>query len=135
MKANNAKADRREYPRFAKLLELALKTPDGTDVVARSINLSRNGAYCEVNAPIPVMTALSVRIELPGPVRTKAAACVECRGVVVRSEKRPANDRNRYNIAIFFNFITQAAMAKFAQCFEPTGRSPAGTALRLPLDD
>ena len=115
--------------------DVALRTPQGADVVARTVNISRNGAYCRASAPIPLMTALHVRIELPGPGQSKVVECVECGGVVVRAQKRtsvPADEPHPYEIAIFFNRMSEASAAKLARFLHDAG--PA-LGVDLPLED
>ena len=65
MKRKCSGVERRTHRRFKKSLSFQVRTPRSGDVVARSINLSRNGVYCRVPTPIPVMTSLSVRFALP----------------------------------------------------------------------
>lgn len=116
-------------------MDVALRTPQGADVVARTVNISRNGAYCRASAPIPIMTALRVRIELPAAGQSSVMECVECGGVVVRAEKKtaaPADERHPYEIAIFFNRMSEAAAAKLARFLHSSG--PA-LAVDLPVED
>ena len=80
--------ERRKHPRFAKAIDVHLRPPSREALVARSIDLSRNGAYCRVSEPIPVMTNLQVVFELPPGGRRKAADHVECQGVVVFQKGR-----------------------------------------------
>jgi hypothetical protein len=124
--------ERRKYPRFSKRMQFRLKSPDG-DITARSINLSRNGVYCWVPAPVPVMTKLNVHLEMPCVGRKPHSASVECGGVVVRSERpaKPARRNPGYHIAIFFNRVNEVAMARFAKFFEKPASRPISVSLPL----
>jgi hypothetical protein len=94
--------DRKKYPRKTKRLFLDL-TPDNSDtIVGDSINLSCNGAYCQVPKHIAAMTKLKVVIELPS--EDDEVDNIECNGVVVRAEGNPPNS-DLYNLAIYFNEI------------------------------
>jgi hypothetical protein len=134
MKPKPEGKERRKCQRFDRVVDLAVSVNGKADYVGRSINLSCNGAYCAVSQPIPVMTALHVRIQLPGAGRSHAIECVECGGVVVRSEPSHGNGgKHPYHVAIFFNHISQAAVAKFARFFEQPPLDSDKTSIRLPL--
>ena len=71
----------------------------GYDIEARTVNISANGAMCRLERDIPVMTQLSVGLELPSAKRVCA------KGVVVRSQKDLGS--SCYLIAIYFNEIRE----------------------------
>ena len=94
--------DRRKYPRKSRRLPLDLTTDDSNTIVGDSINLSCNGAYCQVPKHIATMTKLKVVIALPS--EDDEADNIECSGVVVRAEGYPPNS-DLYHLAIYFNEI------------------------------
>jgi hypothetical protein len=120
MKRSRSEDERRKHQRFDKSLNFQLHSCGGGDVVARSINLSRNGVYCRVPTPIPVMTSLNVRFALPNGSRRKSPEWFECGGIVVRVEEAPVPRKKQpgYNVAIFFNKVNGNALARFASLFE-----------------
>ncbi len=129
--------ERRKHRRYQRQMDLALKSASGEDLAVRTINISRSGAYCESPVAIPVMTRLHVRIELPGPGRSACVDCVECGGVVVRSEEKPgdkAPDARPYRLAIFFDRMSEVAAARFARFLEPDA-SGEGIGVELPLEE
>ncbi|MDP8211866.1 MAG: PilZ domain-containing protein [Candidatus Zapsychrus exili] len=97
--------ERRRDPRLDDNIPIKLSQEDG-DVVTETGNISRSGAYCRVNKYIEPMTKLKVSLIVPirksGKEVTKK---ISCNGVVVRTESRAEKDS--YNIAIFFNDISQ----------------------------
>jgi len=104
--------ERRRYPRIKKELALKIITA-GYDFVTQTKDLSCIGAYCYVDKYIPPMTKLSVMILLPSePEEKNAALKVQCKGVVVRTDSNPPTG---FNIAIFFNAISQRNKDKISQ--------------------
>ncbi|MCA9400345.1 MAG: PilZ domain-containing protein [Candidatus Omnitrophica bacterium] len=97
--------ERRRDPRLENNIPLKIKL-DGGDVVTETVNISRSGAYCRVTEYIEPMTKLDIHLLLPvrknGKDVTKKVAC---QGVVVRVE--PVDQTTNFNIAVFFNDITQ----------------------------
>lgn len=107
-------SERRRYPRITKELPLKIKT-DNYDLVTQTKNISCIGAYCFVNKYIPPMTKISVVIVLSLKSKSKAKTTtkkVQCKGVVVRTEENPPQG---YNIAIYFNEISQREKNKVAK--------------------
>ncbi len=78
--------ERREHPRLTSNIPVKLFCGD-RDTVTETKNVSRTGAYCQVNKYIEPMTKLKVCLLLPfkrnGKVITKKVLCA---GVVVRAE-------------------------------------------------
>ena len=104
--------ERRRYPRIKKELPLKIRG-QGYDFVTQTKDLSCIGAYCYVNKYIPPMTKLSVMMLLPSESEEKNAALkVQCKGVVVRTDPNPPTG---FNIAIFFNDISQRNKDKISQ--------------------
>lgn len=94
--------DRRLSPRLANSIPLKIKSDAGVDFVTETVNISRSGAYCQVDSFIEPMTKIKLNLLIPG--RRGAGKKVACGGVVVRTE--PAQDDQRYRVAIFFNDIS-----------------------------
>ena len=102
--------ERRRYPRVAKSLAIKLKDREA-DFVTETKNVSCIGAYCTVNAYVPVLTKLRITLVLPKGRDVKASKPINCEGTVVRVEKCPPGiEANRYNIAIYFNQISKGDM-------------------------
>lgn len=75
------------------------------DIVTETLNISRSGAYCQVNERVELMTKLKVQILLPSRKNQKRSKTIHCQGVVVRVE--PAAHNGRFDVAIFFSEIAQ----------------------------
>jgi len=103
-------SERRRYPRVAKSLAIKLKDKEA-DFVTETKNVSCIGAYCTVNAYVPVLTKLRITLILPKCRDVKASKPISCEGTVVRVEKcPPGTESNQYNIAIYFNQISKGDM-------------------------
>lgn len=100
---HNSPEEKRKHPRLEKNIPLKLSYDD-SDIVTETHNLSRSGAYCQVDKYIEPMTKLKIHLLLPfnknGKVLTKK---VSCHGIVVRTES--AKGRDTFNVAIYFNDI------------------------------
>ena len=72
------------------------------ETTAQTINISLTGALCIVDKNIPVMTQLAVALTLTES-GAKRGKTLHMKGVVVRREKDPAQER--YFIAIYFSDI------------------------------
>lgn len=100
--------ERRKKPRANANFDLHLEFP-GQAGSARVRDISGSGVRCESDRPVPMMTLVQMRIQLPGGGASVPREIV-CRGAVVRSEPisraGPANAAQRsgtpYDIAIFF---------------------------------
>ena len=98
--------DRRQHPRLANNIPLKISREDGKDLVTKTVNISKAGAYCQVDHFIEPMTKLKLSLLIPQKKSGKTTSKkVVCGGVIVRTEPDTAPDK--YNIAIFFNDITQ----------------------------
>lgn len=102
--------ERRRYPRVKQVLPLNLAI-DGYDISTTTKDLSCIGAYCHVDRYIPPFTKILVRLSLPIFDKKDNNCIVECKGVVVRTEDQPQG----FNIAIFFNEITESQKNKIAK--------------------
>ena len=98
-------SERRCDPRLANDVPLKIFHDDG-DIVTKTANISRSGAYCRVTKYIAPMTKLKVSLLLPVKKNGKnSSKRITCQGAVVRTERIPTEDA--YNVAIFFNDISQ----------------------------
>jgi len=98
-------SERRRDPRLDNNVPVKI-CQDGGDIVTETRNISRSGAYCQVNRYIEPMTKMKVYLLLStrknGEMTSKK---VSCEGIIVRAE--PALKKDQYNVAIFFNDISQ----------------------------
>jgi len=119
MKKKNTRVEHRRYPRLDEHLQLRLRAED-FDVVAKTINLSCLGAYCQLNKHIPLMTSLKIAFALPYGDQENNFDYVECNGVVVRVEEvlSESNVDSVFNTAIYFNEIEESEKEKIANFFE-----------------
>lgn len=102
--AEYAGNERRKGQRALAHIPVRIAQEDG-DIVTETLNISRSGAYCQVNERVELMTKLKVQILLPSRKNQKRSKTIHCQGVVVRCE--PAAHNGRFDVAIFFNEIAQ----------------------------
>ena len=119
MKKKNTHVEHRRYPRLDERLQLRLRA-ENFDVVAKTINLSCLGAYCQLNKHIPLMTSLKIAFALPYGDQENEFDYVECNGVVVRVEEvlSESNMDSVFNTAIYFNEIEESEKEKIVNFFE-----------------
>ncbi len=119
MKLKHIGTEPRKHPRINERIQFKLKTND-FHIVTESINLSCIGAYCQVNKYIPLMTGLDIVMALPRSDEEDEFEHIKCNGSVVRVEKVSfdANERNAYNIAIYFSEIEDSEKQKIENFFE-----------------
>lgn len=109
--------ERRDHPRIETVLPLNIKTAD-FDIATSTKNISCVGAYCEVDKYLAPMTKLDIVLVLND--RNKNTK-VKCQGVVVRSEPQEYNEKQeKYNIAIYFNYITDPEKQKITKFIKNT---------------
>ena len=110
MKAKGS--ERRQYPRIDQKLPIKIAA-DGYDFMTSTRNVSCVGAYCHLDKYIPPFTKIAVKLSLPVMSQGKMQNIeVGCNGVIVRSE----DEKNGgFNIAVFFNHITESQRKKIAQ--------------------
>ncbi|VAX37563.1 hypothetical protein MNBD_UNCLBAC01-1950 [hydrothermal vent metagenome] len=97
--------ERRESSRFDGNIPLKICEEHG-DIVTETQNVSRSGAYCQVNRYLEPMTKMKICLMLPMRNNGRnSSKKVSCEGVVIRTEEIP--ESNQYNVAIFFNNISQ----------------------------
>ena len=117
--AEYAGNEKRKGQRALAHIPVRIVQEDG-DIVTATLNISRSGAYCQVNERVELMTKLKVQILLPPPrghmfpegnslsaarKNQKRSKTIHCQGVVVRVE--PASHNGCFDVAIFFNEIAQ----------------------------
>lgn len=106
------KTERRKYPRLEKRVPVNI-VANGYDFITTTQNVSCVGAYCHVAKYIPPFTKIMVKISLPIKNPNERKDCeLECKGVVVRTEDEKGGG---FNIAIFFNSITNSQREKISQ--------------------
>jgi len=99
--------DRRRQPRTSKQVPLSLKDAD-PGILNKVENISSSGVLCHTAKKLPLMSrvAMKIAIEMPDAF-SDVVASVACEGVVVRSEKRPDEENNGYETAIFFTRMSE----------------------------
>jgi len=115
MQDNKTVAERRSHPRIVKSLPLKLGF-GGADFVTQTKNISGSGALCEIDCNIDLFTKLKITLLVPLKENIHAnnkVSKISCEGVVVRKDVIPHT--NKFNIAIFFNRISKAAVDKIYQ--------------------
>ncbi len=97
--------ERRKDIRLENNIPVKICQEDG-DFVAETQNISRSGAYCQIDRHIEPMTKLKIHLLLTSSeTGNKSTRKISCEGVVVRSE--PVIDGDGYHLAIFFSNITK----------------------------
>jgi hypothetical protein len=69
----------------------------GPGVLNHVDNISANGVLCHTVKPVPLMTRLSIALDLPDPINTR----IDAEGVVVRCDPDPQGD-DQFRVAILF---------------------------------
>jgi hypothetical protein len=95
-------AERRRWPRARIDLPITVALEGGT-AEARLRDLSRAGVCFYLDRPIPLMTVLELRLELPVEGGQRR---IQGRGAVVRSEKISAH-LDHYEVAVFLHEIAE----------------------------
>lgn len=75
----------------------------GYEIQARTINISLVGALCIVQQDIPMLTQLSIAMQLPGNKAPDKPKWIQAKGVIVRKEK--SEDASSTQLAIYFSDI------------------------------
>lgn len=97
--------EKRKDPRLENNIPVKICQEDG-DIVTETANISRSGVYCRIDRYIEPMSRMQVHLLLPVVKSGKSTSKkITCQGVVVRTE--PTDKREVFNIAIFFNNISQ----------------------------
>ena len=118
------RSERRIEPRAVSRVALVLDHA-AEELSAATENISASGAYCTVGRFIPLMTKLRVRLELPS---GRASRAIHCQGVVVRIEPPQETPRQqRYQVAVFFNDLSDRDRTHLAQYVQQHLQSPASS--------
>ena len=94
-------AERRRYPRSRRAMPQIVQD-DGPGVLNHVDNISANGVLCHTVKPIPLMTKMSIALDLPKPADRR----IECEGVVVRCEPHDVGD-DHFKVAILYTKISE----------------------------
>ncbi len=106
------KAEKRLHPRLQHRLSIKVAV-NGYDFASSTQNVSSVGTYCHIKKYMPPFTRVMVNLTLPIIAGNRKKECnFECKGVVVRTEDEKDGG---FNIAIFFNQITQAQRKTISQ--------------------
>ena len=92
--------ERRRYPRSHKSFP-GIRDESGPGVLNHVDNISGSGVSCHTVKPVPLMTKLSVVIELPKPHERR----VEAEGIVVRCDPHEMGD-DHFRMAILFTKVS-----------------------------
>ncbi|MBI4556287.1 MAG: PilZ domain-containing protein [Candidatus Hydrogenedentes bacterium] len=96
---HNGGDERRRYPRSRRGIP-AVVDHSGPGVLNHVDNISGNGILCHTVKPIPVMTKMSIALELPPPNGSR----IECEGIVIRCEPHDQGD-DHFKVAILYTKI------------------------------
>lgn len=92
--------ERRRYPRSRRGFPVIDES--GPGVLNHVDNISANGVLCHTIKPIPLMTRLSMVLELPKP----RARRVDCEGIVVRCDPHDQGD-DHFKVAILYTKMSR----------------------------
>lgn len=108
----NTRDERRLHPRIEQKLPFNVAA-NGYDFNTSTQNVSCVGAYCHIDKYVPPFTKVMVKLNLPIAKKvSNKISSVECKGVIVRTED---DEKNGFNIAIFFNDIREEQKKKISQ--------------------
>jgi hypothetical protein len=93
--------ERRRYPRSRRTIEGSFQE-NGPGLLNHIDNISANGVLCHTVRPIPLMTKLSIALELPRPSEKR----IECEGIVVRCEPHERGE-DRFKVAIIYTKLAE----------------------------
>lgn len=110
MQHNKHTTEKRRHLRIKKNLAIKIKNID-FDIVTETKNISCAGAYCEIDRYLAPLTKIKTRLLIPSNTKQKHMT-VDCEGVVVRIERNDHDLEERYSIAIYFENIHKADIAK-----------------------
>jgi len=91
--------ERRRYARSRQGFPVVVDN-GGPGVLNHIDNISANGVLCHTVKPIPLMTRMSIAIELPRPHNRR----IECEGIVVRCDPHEVGD-DHFKVAILYSKI------------------------------
>lgn len=93
--------ERRRYPRSRRTVT-AVADDAGPGVLNHIDNISASGILCHTVKPVPLMTRMSMVLDLPKPFDRR----LECEGVVVRCEPDERGDDN-FVVAILYTKMSE----------------------------
>lgn len=93
--------ERRRYPRSRRGFPMIVDEA-GPGVLNHVDNISGNGVLCHTLKPIPLMTKLSMVLQLPKPETRR----IECEGIVVRCEPHEQGD-DHFKVAILYTKMSE----------------------------
>lgn len=93
--------ERRRYARSRRGFP-AIVDNGGPGVLNHIDNISANGVLCHTVKPIPLMTKMSIALELPKPRKRR----IECEGIVVRCDPHDQGD-DHFKVAILYSRISE----------------------------
>jgi hypothetical protein len=103
-----AQVERRGSIRIPAKLAMEIKISDVDTAKVESVNVSANGVYFTSQKYIPVLTRLSITLDLPADAKGGRGGTVVCNGVVVRTEpEQESPAQSEYNIACYFTSIAE----------------------------
>jgi hypothetical protein len=88
--------ERRRYPRSRRGFPVVVDESE-PGVLNHVDNISANGVLCHTIKPVPLMTKMSIVLELPHPTLRR----IECEGIVVRCEPHEKGD-DHFKVAILY---------------------------------
>lgn len=95
--------EKRKFPRIGKAVPLKLSGLED-DILTETRNVSGSGAYCAINKPVAEMTKLDIVMLVPiRKNKIKGIKKINCKGVVVRNQFMPDDQKRPYHIGIYFN--------------------------------
>jgi len=92
--------ERRRYPRSRRGFP-AIMDDAGPGVLNHIDNISGNGILCHTVKPIPLMTRMSIVLEIPRPETRR----IDCEGIVVRCDPDEKGD-DHFKVAILYTKIS-----------------------------
>lgn len=92
--------ERRRYPRSRRGFQV-VEDKSRLGVLNHVDNISGNGVLCHTVKPIPLMTKMSIVLDIPKPKTRR----IECEGIVVRCDPHEKGD-DHFKVAILFSKIS-----------------------------
>ena len=107
-------SDRRQAPRASERVPLSIS--DGSvEFQVDTKDLSASGVCCVAAQFIPLMTKVTLRLEVPHGAHRVS---IRCTGVIVRIEPIGTPEAPRYNTAVFFTDLSEqdrGAISRFVR--------------------
>lgn len=105
--------ERRRHPRVPTDLPLRLTFKDKT-VETRIHDLSGSGIRFSAPAALPLLSRVQIALELPDGTAGQPAS-IAITGVVVRCREGSPGEESRFDTAIFFEDLSEAARVRLAR--------------------